>query len=280
MQSIQKTVALGLREYKNPIKTIKLQKNIKTQMQELEGKIEFDKGNYHNNNYENLIKSLVDSRQKYTKSNNLEERKQIAQTELKQWGQYIENRKQDIPEDLLITERQVKQLKQIWDLVKERNHKDLKSNLVLELHNEYSKKFKFDILIDPKCLVQMIHPHHGYLNNYPGYFSFDQMVEIYNQKLVATLERQLGQDLLADEISAFVYWSLYDKAQQGSMNTQEFFRFLRIFKFDINTTEQFQQEFRFGLNLHQGEYNQEINSKGDGNYRFDFFRYIFLERNL
>jgi hypothetical protein len=34
-------------------------KDIRTQMKEIEGLQEFDKGLYHNQNYENLIKSLT-----------------------------------------------------------------------------------------------------------------------------------------------------------------------------------------------------------------------------
>lgn len=57
----------------------------------------------------------------------------------------------------------------------------------------------------------MIHPHFGYLNNFPGNFTQEDILDIYKCKLVASMERALGQDLLANEIAAYTYWKIFDK---------------------------------------------------------------------
>jgi hypothetical protein len=60
-------------------------------------------------------------------------------------------------------------------------------------------------------MQQMIHPHFGYLTNFKGkQFTFDELMQAYNNQIVSSYERAIGQDLLADELACLSYWLIQD----------------------------------------------------------------------
>lgn len=79
-------------------------------MLEINGLIDFDKGLYHNQHYENHIKNIAETRESYrwdssnfasylkSDAKNIASRKEIAAGELKSWRDYVETRKRELPE--------------------------------------------------------------------------------------------------------------------------------------------------------------------------------------
>lgn len=57
-----------------------------------------------------------------------------------------------------------------WGIVKNRKESTIHSSKILDFHYELMNQFKFTVPIEPRLLVQMIHPHHGYLSNYTVMF--------------------------------------------------------------------------------------------------------------
>jgi hypothetical protein len=69
----------------------------------------------------------------------------------------------------------------------------IKSEELVDYHHDYAKKFKFRIPLHPKNLMQMIHPHYGYLTSFKNKnFSFEELVEVYKNQIVSSYERSLG----------------------------------------------------------------------------------------
>ncbi len=79
------------------------------------------------------------------------------------------------------------------------------------------------------------------------------------------------------------------------MSLEKFVDFIKIFRFQLpaNDTASFSKEFKFALSLNQGELlmshlikliqtGELIPAVSDSEQiiRFDFYRYLFLERNL
>lgn len=54
-------------------------KDIRLQMLEIKGEQEFEKGLYHNEEYESLMKGLKESRQEYEGTRDVEQRKALSQ---------------------------------------------------------------------------------------------------------------------------------------------------------------------------------------------------------
>jgi hypothetical protein len=53
----------------------------------------------------------------------------------------------------------------------------VKSEEMVDLHQDFAKKFKFKIPLHPRNLMQLIHPHYGYLTSFKNReFSFDELV--------------------------------------------------------------------------------------------------------
>ena len=63
---------------------------------------------------------------------------------------------------------------------------------LLEMHNSYSETFKFEVPIHPRLLMQMIYPHMGYLLKSKSNLSLDDIIKIYEYKVVASFENSLG----------------------------------------------------------------------------------------
>lgn len=170
-------------------------------------------------------------------------------------------------------DQMVGQMREAFDHYLERGEKSLRSDRIAQVHRDYATTFKFQVPIEPRCLVQMIHPHFGYLSHLPN-IDFDKMVQIYQAKLVASYEKELGQELLANEITALAYWQYFDTHNTGYQSLPEFTEFLKTFRFQVSVPA-FENEFRFALSQHPGELAGE-----ETIVRWEFFRYLFLERNL
>jgi len=280
MSSVTANVAKGIQEYVSPIKSQLVKKSLRRQMLELNGLVSFNKGLYHNQHYENLVKSLVGSRKSYRETKDVYERKSIAKEEMKGWVDYVNVRKNDLSEDFKITEIMKGNFKQIWDIVKDRHTKTIQPSKILDMHAKYVQSFKFDIPIDPRNLMRMLHPHYAYLTYFPAPFTFDNLMSIYDNKLVSSFEHFYGQESLASEIAAYTYWAYFDKELKGYMTVAEFAEFMKVFRLGLNPkVESIKKEFNFALSDRPGEFDRDI-SERDEIVRFDFMRHIFLERNL
>ena len=56
--------------------------------------------------------------------------------------------------------------------------------------------------------------------------------------------------------------------------------FQKVFRFALKPNlKEIKKEFSFGINLYPGEFTRDIEEEEEI-IRFDFYRYIFLERNL
>lgn len=59
-------------------------------------------------------------------------------------------------------------------------------------------------------------------------------MEVYKCKLVASMERALGQDLLANEIAAYTYWKIFNKGNEGSVDLKTFSEFMKVFRIPLD----------------------------------------------
>lgn len=77
--------------------------------------------------------------------------------------------------------------------------------------------------------MQMIHPHYGYLCNFKTRgFNWEEMLSIYENQLVSSYERTIGQELLADELAALSYWLLEDETRKGYLTLNELKSLLEV----------------------------------------------------
>jgi len=278
--TVTEVVAKGLQKYVNPIKKRLVDKPIKRQMNEIYGLVEFNKGSYHNEHYEKHIKTIVETRKAFRESRDITQRKKIASEELASWKNYVETRKGELPEDYAFTDRMKNNLHQAWDLVKNRNEKTLNPSKALQVHEEYVKLFKFEIPIDARNLARLIHPHYGYLSTYPSPLHFEEVIDIYSNKIVSGFEEYTGQEILASELAAYTYWISIDKELKGYMSIKDFAEFMKIFRMAVPSNEKdFTNEFKFALGFMHNEFTRDI-SESESIVRFDLMRHIFLERNL
>jgi hypothetical protein len=66
------------------------------------------------------------------------------------------------------------------------------SEEVLIFHEEFAKYFSFDVPLDPKNLAMIIYPYWGYFCKFIGKeFTFDQLIEFYNNEFLSTHIRRL-----------------------------------------------------------------------------------------
>jgi hypothetical protein len=130
----------------------------------------------------------------------------------------------------------------------------------------------------------MIHPHFGYLSNFPNRsFNINELISVYENQIVSSFERSLGQDILADEISCLSYWLVEDSQKKGYFSFKELIPLLHAFRFDTHdgklSLAAFKKEFKFLLLQNTGELKMDTQEE-DVVVRFDLVRQIFLERGL
>ena len=100
--------------------------------------------------------------------------------------------------------------------------------------------------------------------------------------LVASIEKLQGQTLLSSELCALAYWNYHDESQVGIINFETEKNLLSNFRFNVNNWKEFQSEFDFGIQQNKEQFLFEENGSLEKNnlLTFDFFRYIYLERNF
>ena len=101
-----------------------------------------------------LIQTVVPLRSAFRSANSQTERAQIAEEEFRAWKTYLEHRKDMIrTEDehayFRIGEKTKSLLKEQHDRLKHRESYGIPSEELVEYHSEFSKKFKFDVPINP-----------------------------------------------------------------------------------------------------------------------------------
>ena len=226
-------------------------KDLKEQLQEINGKKEFDKNEYHNARYNDLMKSIIPIRKEFPKTKDIEARKEMAKQEFQSWNTYLQERKQDLPKpDFEIDQKEFSMIKENFDRFKDRKTHRVKSEEMVDLHYDFAKKFKFRVPLHPKNMQQMIHPHFGYLCHFQNKdFSWEELVEVYNNQIVSSYERSLGQELLADELASLSYWLIQDTEKKGFFTFKEVQPLLEAFRFDTTTKtlNNFKKEFKFAL---------------------------------
>ena len=172
------------------------------QQNETDGKLPFDQGNYHCEEYNDLMKNVSEIRKQYSDSNDHSERKQLAGEEISHWHDYMNKRMEMLPDRYQINNQTLRRLRDIFGRESSRRNNRLTGDRVINYHHSFTLKYRFDIPIHATNLTQMIHPHYGYLTNVEDHeFTFDQMVDIYKQQIVSTYERDLGQTYLANELA-------------------------------------------------------------------------------
>ena len=108
----------------------------------------------------------------------------------------------------------------------ERKSHDIQPIKLIEVHDVYASTFKFDIPINPRLVMQMIHPQMGYLLKKPRNLKFEEILKLYDFKLVASYEHHLGQTLLCNEVCALGYWEL--EFGLGYTDLGGFLKFLQV----------------------------------------------------
>lgn len=196
----------------------------------------------------------------------------------------MDARRAILPSDYQIEDKDLSLLKENFDRFKDRKTHGVASEELVDFHHDFAKKFKFRVPLHPKNMQQMIHPHFGYLTNFKGRtFNFNELLQAYNDQIVSSYERSLGQELLADEIACLGYWLIQDSAKKGFFTIKELVPLLEAFRFDTKdgsfNVADFRKEFRFLLQQNPGEVRHDAPEE-DVIIRFDLVRQLFLERGL
>jgi len=252
------------------------------QIQEINGRLPFDKGLYHTPLYNDLMKTLIETRQIYAKTRENAERILVAKQEIDAWKNYIDARKHDLPIDFQIEPGFKDSIKDLWERYVDMKTNTLAAPKLVDFHADLAKKFKFQIPLDPQNITKMIMPFQGYMCAYPGKsYHLSEMMRMYDTQLVSSFERSLGQELLGDEISCFGFWNLVDSQLNGYLTFKQFEILLKMFRFEIQpyNLEEVKKEFKSLI----FESKQEIRAKDSQDdliFRFDFARRLFLERGL
>lgn len=58
--------------------------------------------------------------------------------------------------------------------------------------------------------------------------SFQQILDLYDALILASYEKNLGQELLGSEICAYGYWNLLEDKGLGYMKINDFVNFLKV----------------------------------------------------
>lgn len=218
------------------------------QHNEINGKLPFDEGQYHCEEYNDLMKNITPLRAKFSEITDIKERKSLATEEISHWHNYMLVREKALPEHFQMNPTTISLLEEIFERESERRNQTLRSDRVVDYHYTFSKQKKFDVPIHRRNMLQMIHPYHGYMNSIDNkFFTFDEMLKMYRQQLVSSYERSLGQTFLAgkyllselganlflDELSCLSFWDIIDEDRKGFVNYSGFIRVLKMFRFNL-----------------------------------------------
>lgn len=107
------------------------------------------------------------------------------------------------------------------------------------------------------------------------------MVEVYENQIVASEAKTSGRHLLSNELSCFTFWELVESKNKAYFTFDEMKSLMQAFRFNhVQTQEDFNKEFETVLKNFPGELREKHLQNGEGVFRFDLARQIFLERGL
>jgi hypothetical protein len=280
-----------LEDYKIPAVHYLPPKPHSIQLDETNGRLPFDEDNYHCEEYNNLMKNITGVREKYSLATGIEERKSFATEEINHWHNYMSEREKSLPEHCEINPTSLSLLEECFNRESERRNKTMRSDRIVEFHYKYARKRPFDIFIDHQHMLQILHPFQGYMSAIDDrFFTFDEIIKMYRQQIVASYEKSIGQTYLAskflnliviDELSCLAFWDIIDKERKGYVDFNNFVRVLKMFRFHLPqwTLNNIRHEFQFLLDDNKSEI---LENAGEDNFigRFNLTRLIFLERGL
>lgn len=149
-------------------------------------------------------------------------------------------------------------------------------NRFVKFGYEYSQVYKVDFPLDPIVMMRLVHPHFGYLNNFPlttqYKYTYEQIFKLIQECTAASLIRQKGHTLHSSELLSFIFWKIAT-INKSRVSKDQFSEMMKIFKFKDITSENMNS--RFGYSLREGELLPTEDA-----VRFDLFRQIFLDRGL
>ena len=265
-------IALGLQKYRKPIPH-PFNRNITEQLNEYYGI-----GNFHCKEHEILALALRDISLKY-KTASLERKKALAVEEVVEWEKYIDSRVPTLPDTYKITDQVRARIHRIWSQMLHRETDSIECKRMLDFHGKFVEHYPFEVPIDKKSLVEMIHPHGGYLSLTPRSFTLFQMMDFYKIQILASFERSLGEDLLSRSLSAFNYYRSIQGSEPNWLDKQKTNEMLVSLKFPIaNSLKSFKNEFEWTLKEFENEF--EFMKDDEFFVRFAVFRKLFLDFNL
>jgi hypothetical protein len=253
-------------------------KDLATQRKELRAEVELDKGLYHTQLFEDLVKGLATSRKTlFSKDLKIDERNNVLASRYKLWSDYVASRSKELPEEMEFSDRMKSNLEYSYESFKDRKYNTLLPSKVNEMHMDYAALFKFNPVIDVFFIEQMIHPSRGYLNHLSSGITYEELLSLYQTLIVATYEKLSGQSLLAHHISSLGFWSLLDKQRQGQLAFSDFQAALRMVRFsNIKSTADFSKYFP---NQHKN-LPADLVTQNNFGFGFETFSDLFVERNL
>ena len=212
----------------------------------------------------------------------MEDRKSISSEVFKFWQGYVDKRTKEIPEDLAIPPKVKQNLWSVFNAFKVRNSNKVEGKVMLDFLNEYVKLHRFEMAIDPEILLKQIHPFSGHMTKINKLLSFEEVYSLFEYFCVASFEKLQGQTLLSSEICAFALWKYQDNRGLGQLSFSESEKLLRTFDFELKNWVEFQREFEFAIKQNEGSFlmDEKGNIDSQNCFSFDFFRYIYLERNF
>jgi hypothetical protein len=90
----------------------------------------------------------------------------------------------------------------------------------------------------------MIYPYQGYLCHFPNrHLQFNELMEVYENQIAASLERTTGRTIFADELSCLSFW-MVNHPNTGAINFSQFNELLTAFRFQVKDLQGFQAEFK------------------------------------
>jgi len=101
------------------------------------------------------------------------------------------------------------------------------------MHGAFAEKFQFKVPLHPRNLAHLIWPYQGYLGGFSEReYSFTELESIYENQIIASLEKTTGRTLLGDELSAFTFYSMVCDPEKGFLEWTEMRELLHGLRFD------------------------------------------------
>ena len=205
----------------------------------------------------------------------------MAKVEFDAWHNYILQRREEVSEkpEFQIEPKTRALLHEQFDRLKKRESQKLPAAKVTAMHGAFTEKFKFKVPLHPRNLAHLVWPYQGYLGGFSEReYSFNELETIYQNQIIASLEKTTGRTMLGDELSAFTFYSIVCDPEKGFLDWTEMHELLGGLRFDyVESADDFRSEFAFTTKQRPGELKAPHDSQV---YRFDLVRSIFLDRGL